>query len=190
MPKRGTNRYSRPHQGSSDEKRSLYKFSVPVYREADSSPALAPLAARGEAAQRSHGNGNSTAGITLHQQCTFGEGEGMLHYMGTRAVLGGDGALAASSPARRGTKQARESRSYTIVIQATPLAEKSTTAKVECIGRTIKLQIDLATEKARYRCLPMDNLGYWKMSLHISINEGDHNAGGGRKMLLVLDVDY
>lgn len=149
---------------SSDEAPRQFRFSVPVQYHA------------GDLASRDQEDPDS-AGLQVHNNYLFDEASAVLHYMGTRAEMGMDGAAAPPWSAVRGSKKARQSRNYTIVLQATALTSASTLASAECIADVLRAQINHASEQDRFRCVPIENRGTWKMALHININQGRGNDG-------------
>ncbi|KAK7977200.1 hypothetical protein PG996_003273 [Apiospora saccharicola] len=143
------------------------KFSVPVFH-GNGNSSSSVLATR---------NADQDADMTVHNDYLFEEAAGVLHYQGTRAALAADADERAPSSAVRGSVQSRQTRSYTIVIQATALTSASTLASESCIASVVKYHINRATEQDRFRCVPVDNRGSWKMALHVNVNKGRGNGG-------------
>lgn len=138
-------------------------FSVPVLSE-NSSNSSTSLTPRKEDPNQVE--------MTVLNDYIFDEAEGILHYQGTKARLTAEERMPSS---QRGTLKSRQTRNYSIVIQATTLSSPSTIAGESCVSSLIKWHINRASEQNRFRCAPVDNRGSWKVGLHVNINVGRGN---------------
>ncbi|KAI1880134.1 hypothetical protein JX265_001755 [Neoarthrinium moseri] len=64
-----------------------------------------------------------------------------------------------------------------MAIQATALTSASTIARQSCVTSMIKWHVNRATERNRFKCVPVYNRGSWKVALHVNINHGRNNNG-------------
>ncbi|KAK8087316.1 hypothetical protein PG994_002290 [Apiospora phragmitis] len=140
-----------------------FRLSVPVFG-ANGNSSSAALDARDE--------NPDNAEMAVHNDYIFEEAAGIVHYMGTRATLTAE---ERAPSAQRGTVRARQTRNYTISLQATALSLATTSASESCVAEVVKNHINRASEHDRFRCAPVDNRGSWLIALHVNIDWGRGN---------------
>ncbi|KAH8768868.1 hypothetical protein F5883DRAFT_643545 [Diaporthe sp. PMI_573] len=141
-----------------------YKFSVPA----------ALNSSEGAVAARSITNEDGSE-MSFVKTYIFEEETGIVHYQGTRAALAVEEQL--PSTLRGLSPEKRQTREYSIVIQATALSSATTLATESCVGSMVRWHVNRASESNRFKCVPLDNRGSWKFALHVNINKGHNNNG-------------
>jgi hypothetical protein len=139
-----------------------YKFSVPALNSSDSEIAARSMT-KENVCEMSFVNNN------------IFEETGIVHYQGTRATLAAEEQV--PSTLRGLSPEKRQTREYSIVIQATALSSATNLATESYVSSMVKWYVNRASESNRFKCVPLDNRGSWKFALHVNIDKGHNNNG-------------
>lgn len=128
------------------------------------------------------GETGQTVNLVLSNTYIFDANSQVIHYHSTNGMYSAsfnENPESAAALARRGDEDIdkRQTYDYSIVIQATALTSATTIASAGCISDMVRHHIKYASEQNRFKCVPIDNRGSWRVALHVNINHGLDNHG-------------
>jgi len=127
-----------------------YKFSVPAALDSSDGAVAARSITKEDGSEMSFVN-----------DYIFEEETGIMHYQGTRAALAAEEQV--PSTLRGLSPEKCQTREYSIVIQATALSSATNLATESCVSSMVKWHVNRASESNRFKCVPLDNRGSWKV---------------------------